>query len=168
MYESAFWSVFLSDEQDYIGRCILVLKRHCNSMTELANKIRLKRCPPWSRSQIRNTKSSRNTKQRKQKGPCAAAGYRPVHLRGQRLWRGKDRSALSWNPFEDYRTRRQIKTMGFLEFSGIAKCEETIQRTWEDFRSALATGAFSYNELDAVKANSTFLRQHRINCKVSV
>lgn len=37
LYESEFWSVFLSDEQDYIGRCILVLKRHCGSMSELTN-----------------------------------------------------------------------------------------------------------------------------------
>ena len=35
VYESRSWSVFLSDEQDYIGRCILVLKRHCNSLSEL-------------------------------------------------------------------------------------------------------------------------------------
>ena len=35
--ETAFWSVFLSDEQDYIGRCILVLKRHCGSMSELTD-----------------------------------------------------------------------------------------------------------------------------------
>ena len=35
VYESRLWSVFLSDEQDYIGRCILVLKRHCRSMSEL-------------------------------------------------------------------------------------------------------------------------------------
>ena len=35
VYETAFWSVFLSDEQDYIGRCILVLKRHCSSMSEM-------------------------------------------------------------------------------------------------------------------------------------
>ena len=35
LYESKSWSVFLSDEQDYIGRCILVLKRHCNSLAEL-------------------------------------------------------------------------------------------------------------------------------------
>ncbi len=35
VYESKSWSVFLSDEQDYIGRCILVLKRHCNSLSEL-------------------------------------------------------------------------------------------------------------------------------------
>ena len=35
VYESKSWSVFLSDEQDYIGRCILVLKRHCSSLSEL-------------------------------------------------------------------------------------------------------------------------------------
>ena len=35
VYESPLWSVFLSDEQDYIGRCILVLKRHCGSLSEL-------------------------------------------------------------------------------------------------------------------------------------
>ena len=35
LYESKYWSVFLSDEQDYIGRCILVLKRHCRSMSEI-------------------------------------------------------------------------------------------------------------------------------------
>lgn len=35
VYETAFWSVYLSDEQDYIGRCILVLKRHCSSMSEM-------------------------------------------------------------------------------------------------------------------------------------
>jgi len=37
VYESAFWSVFLSDEQDYIGRCILVLKRHCGSLADLTD-----------------------------------------------------------------------------------------------------------------------------------
>ncbi len=37
VYESTFWSVFLSDEQDYIGRCILVLKRHCGSLSELTD-----------------------------------------------------------------------------------------------------------------------------------
>ena len=35
VFESTLWSVFLSDEQDYIGRCILVLKRHCGSLSEL-------------------------------------------------------------------------------------------------------------------------------------
>ena len=37
LYESTLWSVFLSDEQDDIGRCILVLKRHGGSMSELAD-----------------------------------------------------------------------------------------------------------------------------------
>ena len=37
VYGSESWSVFLSDEQDYPGRCILVLKRHCNSMSELTD-----------------------------------------------------------------------------------------------------------------------------------
>ena len=37
VYESKSWSVFLSDEQDYIGRCIFVLKRHCNSLSELTD-----------------------------------------------------------------------------------------------------------------------------------
>ena len=35
IYETEFWYVFLSDEQDYIGQCILVLKRHCGSISEL-------------------------------------------------------------------------------------------------------------------------------------
>lgn len=38
VYESASWSVYLSDEQDYIGRCILVLKRHCRSLSELTDE----------------------------------------------------------------------------------------------------------------------------------
>ena len=37
VYESTSWSVFLADEQDYIGRCILVLKRHCGSLSELTD-----------------------------------------------------------------------------------------------------------------------------------
>ncbi|MBR5949600.1 MAG: HIT family protein [Clostridia bacterium] len=37
LYESESWFVFLADEQDYIGRCILVLKRHCSSLPELTN-----------------------------------------------------------------------------------------------------------------------------------
>ena len=37
IYESGSWSVFLSDEQDYVGRCILVLKRHCGSLSELTD-----------------------------------------------------------------------------------------------------------------------------------
>ena len=37
LLDSGYWSVFLADEQDYIGRCILVLKRHCGSMAELTD-----------------------------------------------------------------------------------------------------------------------------------
>ena len=37
VYESESWSVFLSDEQDYIGRCILVLKRHGHSLSALTD-----------------------------------------------------------------------------------------------------------------------------------
>jgi diadenosine tetraphosphate (Ap4A) HIT family hydrolase len=37
LFESRYWYVFLADEQDYIGRCILVLKRHCGSLSELTD-----------------------------------------------------------------------------------------------------------------------------------
>ena len=30
-----YWDVYLADKQDYIGRCILVLHRHCASLSEL-------------------------------------------------------------------------------------------------------------------------------------
>ena len=35
LFENGSWSVFLSDEQDYIGRCILVCKRHCAALSDL-------------------------------------------------------------------------------------------------------------------------------------
>ena len=35
LYQSLYWSVYLADRQDYIGRCILVLNRHCGSLSEL-------------------------------------------------------------------------------------------------------------------------------------
>ena len=38
LYESESWYVFLADEQDYIGRCILVSKRHCGSLSELTDE----------------------------------------------------------------------------------------------------------------------------------
>ena len=37
LYDSGYWSVFLADEQDYIGRCILVLNRHSGSLAELTD-----------------------------------------------------------------------------------------------------------------------------------
>ena len=33
--DTKYWTVYLADEQDYIGRCIIVLKRHCGSLPEL-------------------------------------------------------------------------------------------------------------------------------------
>jgi len=30
-----YWAVYLADEQDYIGRCIIILKRHCGGLPEL-------------------------------------------------------------------------------------------------------------------------------------
>ena len=35
LYQSSHWSVYLADVQDYAGRCILVLNRHCGSLSEL-------------------------------------------------------------------------------------------------------------------------------------
>lgn len=33
--DTKHWTVYLADEQDYIGRCVIVLKRHCGSLPEL-------------------------------------------------------------------------------------------------------------------------------------
>lgn len=35
LFHNDAWSVYFADEQDYIGRCILVLNRHCESLAEL-------------------------------------------------------------------------------------------------------------------------------------
>lgn len=35
LYKSLYWSVYLADTQDYVGRCILVSNRHCGSLSEL-------------------------------------------------------------------------------------------------------------------------------------
>ena len=35
LHKSLHWSVYLADVQDYVGRCILVLNRHCGSLSEL-------------------------------------------------------------------------------------------------------------------------------------
>ena len=35
LFETSYWKVYLADVQDYIGRCIVVLKRHCGNMSEL-------------------------------------------------------------------------------------------------------------------------------------
>lgn len=36
LFETSKWSIYLADIQDYIGRCILVLNRHCGSLSELS------------------------------------------------------------------------------------------------------------------------------------
>lgn len=48
--------------------------------------------------------------------------------------------------------------MSIFEFSDISKSEKQILETWEDFRSALGTGVFLYNELDSAKAKTAFLK----------
>lgn len=35
LYENEYWSIFLADKQDYIGRCIVVLRSHKGSLSEL-------------------------------------------------------------------------------------------------------------------------------------
>ena len=35
LYKSLYWSDYLADVQDYVGRCILVSNRHCRSLSEL-------------------------------------------------------------------------------------------------------------------------------------
>lgn len=35
LYQSLHRSVYLADRQDYVGRCILVLNRHCGSLSGL-------------------------------------------------------------------------------------------------------------------------------------
>ena len=35
LYEDEYWMLFLADEQDYVGRSIIVLKRHCGTLSEL-------------------------------------------------------------------------------------------------------------------------------------
>lgn len=37
LMETENWSAYLSDKQDYIGRCILVLNRHCGCLSELTD-----------------------------------------------------------------------------------------------------------------------------------
>ena len=35
LFENGSWFVFLANEQDYIGRCMLVCKRHCGALSDL-------------------------------------------------------------------------------------------------------------------------------------
>ena len=38
LIDNKYWEVYLADKQDYIGRCILVLKRHCETLSQLNNE----------------------------------------------------------------------------------------------------------------------------------
>lgn len=38
LIENETWVVFLADKQDYIGRCVISIKRHCSSLAELTDK----------------------------------------------------------------------------------------------------------------------------------
>jgi len=38
LIEGEYWRVYLADKQNYIGRCILVLNRHCESLSQLNNE----------------------------------------------------------------------------------------------------------------------------------
>ena len=35
-FQQNIWDIYLANEQDYVGRSILVLKRHCGSLSELS------------------------------------------------------------------------------------------------------------------------------------
>ena len=35
LLDTDFWNVFLSENQSYLGRCIVVLKRHCACLSEI-------------------------------------------------------------------------------------------------------------------------------------
>jgi diadenosine tetraphosphate (Ap4A) HIT family hydrolase len=37
-YETAYWKVILTDNQDYLGRSIIELKRKCGSLSELSKE----------------------------------------------------------------------------------------------------------------------------------
>ncbi len=38
LLETPSWSLYLADIQDYVGRCILVLNRHCGNISELTTQ----------------------------------------------------------------------------------------------------------------------------------
>lgn len=35
LYENEYWTLFLADKQDYLGRCIIVCNQHCESISDL-------------------------------------------------------------------------------------------------------------------------------------
>ena len=62
-----------------------------------------------------------------------------------------------------------IEKDGYLNFDGREKTEETIRATWSEFREALSTNKFKYNDIEGA-LNYTFLHQlddffEKNNCK---
>ena len=35
LFSTEYWDIYLANEQDYVGRSILVLKRHCGNLSEM-------------------------------------------------------------------------------------------------------------------------------------
>lgn len=38
IYETKYWIIFLAKDQSYLGRCVVVLKRHCGDLAELKDE----------------------------------------------------------------------------------------------------------------------------------
>ena len=38
LFETKFWNVVLSDEQSYLGRCVILLKRDCGELSNLTSE----------------------------------------------------------------------------------------------------------------------------------
>ena len=47
--------------------------------------------------------------------------------------------------------------MGVFDFSNNIRAEETIRKTWDEFRTLLSNKVFSYNEIEIAKEKSIFL-----------
>ena len=50
------------------------------------------------------------------------------------------------------------------DFNGIENCEQAIRKTWDEFRECLATGAFSYDEIEKAKKQK-FLTPEASRCE---
>ncbi len=37
LYQNDYWDVYLADKQNYIGRCIIVCRRHCRDISDLTD-----------------------------------------------------------------------------------------------------------------------------------
>lgn len=48
--------------------------------------------------------------------------------------------------------------MNIFDFSDISKSEAAIQRTWDEFRSDLANGDFTYDDFNNAKSKTIFFK----------